>query len=261
MFPELFRIGSFSMSTYGLMNMLGYLAAVMYLIKYKNRVGVSSDTIWNVMFISIISAIAGGKLFYILFEVRPTTWEEIKSVIVTFRYGFVFLGGFIVTVTALIIYLVKNKLPLVKMADFLIPGLPLGHAIGRIGCFLVGCCHGKPWDGPWAVTFTNPHSLVEPHLLGVPLHPTQIYEVIANFAIFAVLHVVTEKKHRSGSIVLLYAAMYGALRFIMEFFRGDYRGNFFMGFSPSQMVSLGLIIGAAILYFVFVRRGKTDGGK
>lgn len=264
MFPVIFKIGNFAISSYGVMNMLGYIAAVFYLIKYKKRVNTDADTIWNIMFIVILAAILGGKIMYIIVswgELGPTIADKLRNILTNFRYGFVFFGGFIAGVTSLAVYLIKKKLPLVKMADFLIVALPLGHAIGRVGCFLVGCCYGKPWNGPWAVTFTDPQALVATHLLGVPLHPTQLYEAFANLIIFAVLHFSYQKKHRAGSIVLLYAAFYGLLRFGIEFFRGDFRGGFFLGMSPSQLVSVGIVFAAAVLYFGFVKRGRVNEGK
>jgi len=261
MHPELITIGGFTVASYGVMNMLGYLAAVWYLLKHRDRVGVDKDTVWNIVFVVILSAILGGKLFYALFVARPTSWEEWREFFENFRYGFVFFGGFVVAVTALAVYFRRKKLPLLKMGDYVIVALPLGHALGRVGCFLAGCCYGKPWNGPWAVTFTNPHSLVDPNLLGVPLHPTQLYEVFANLIIFTLLHFTTKRKHRDGTIVLLYAVLYSAARFIIEFFRGDYRGNFYYGLSPSQLTAVVIVIIAAAIYFGFIRKNEAHAGK
>ncbi|MGB2578816.1 phosphatidylglycerol:prolipoprotein diacylglycerol transferase [Elusimicrobium simillimum] len=259
MHPVLFEIGGFSLSTFGLMNMIGYLLAIFYLIHYREKIGIDKDTLWNMMFISILAAMIGGKLFHLVVEVPwaemgDTLTEKIKNVLSTFRYGFTFFGGFLTGITALIIYLKKKKLPIVKTGDFIILGIPLGHAIGRIGCFLVGCCYGKPWDGPWAVHFTDPHSLVPHHLHGVGLHPTQLYEVVGNFIIFAIMHFAYRRKHIDGAIISLYALLYGTLRFIVEFFRADERGAGMLGLSPSQLVSIGIIVGAGVFYYIMRRR-------
>lgn len=258
MYPVIFQIGSFSISSYGVMNALGYLAAVWYFISVRKKIGISKEDIWDIMFVAILAAILGGKLMHILVELKPmlagTFKENIAYIIHNFRYGYVFFGGFIAVVISLVILFRKKKLPLLQTSDFIIVGLPLGHAIGRIGCFLVGCCNGKPWDGPWAVTFTNPKSLVPPELLGVPLHPTQLYEVLFNAALFFVLLRFYNKPHKNGSILALYFAFYGAGRFFMEFFRGDYRGGFFLGMSPSQTVGLGIVLCSIIFYFVIRKK-------
>jgi len=252
MHPVLFKIGNFPIASYGVMNMLGYLAGLYYLISRRDKIGIDKDTLWNILFITIFGAIVGGKLMYIIVswgELGPTFAAKMANIAANFRYGFVFYGGFIVALAALLVYLKKKKLPLLKTGDFLIVALPLGHAIGRIGCFLAGCCYGRPTNVPWAAHFTNPDSLVPPSLRGVGLHPTQLYETAANLVIFAILHFAYKRKHKEGSVIALYAICYGVARFIIEFFRGDDRGQFIMGFSPSQVVCIFVVAIALGFYF------------
>ena len=129
--------------------------------------------------------------------------------------------------------------------------LPLGHAIGRVGCFLAGCCFGHPTTLPWGVAFTDPHSLVAREYLGVPLHPTQLYEVVANLILFFILQHMYKKPHKNGAIVAAYVIGYGVIRFGIEFFRGDFRGEYIGMFSPSQLIALlALSAGAALWWFL-----------
>ena len=190
MHPVLLKIGSFELASYGVMTALGYVAACAYLLPRLKKINLDKDTFWNLIFIAFVGALLGAKLLFIIVswnQLGATVADKITFIVRNFRYGFVFFGGMIVSVSALIIYMKKKKLPVLKTADFMIVGLPLGHAFGRIGCFLAGCCHGRPTDMPWGVVFTDTHSLVAPELLGVHVHPTQLYESLCNFLLFFLL--------------------------------------------------------------------------
>ena len=257
MHPVLFQIGSFELASYGLMTALGYAAASLYLLPRLKKIGIDKDTFWNLIFIAFVGALAGSKLLYIIVswpELGTTLAEKLANIVRDFRYGFVFFGGMIVSVGTLVWYIKKKNLPLLKTADFLIVGLPLGHAFGRVGCFLAGCCYGKPTDLPWGVAFTDPHSLVAPELLGVHVHPTQLYEAAGNLILFFLLHRASQKPHQEGSILVEYVLGYSAMRFIIEFFRGDFRGEYILGFSPSQAIALI----AAVVAFALWRRLKKE---
>ena len=261
MHPVLFKIGSFELASYGLMTALGYVAASLYLLPRLKKAGLDKDTFWNLIFIAFMGALAGSKLLYIIVswpQLGDTLSEKLAHIIRDFRYGFVFFGGMIASVGALVWYIRKKKLPLLKTADFLIVGLPLGHAFGRIGCFLAGCCYGRPTDLPWGVSFTDPHSLVAPELLGLPLHPTQLYEAAGNFILFFLLHRASQKPHRAGTILAEYVLGYSMMRFIIEFFRGDFRGAYILGLSPSQAISLAAAAVAAGLWY-YLRKDKQHG--
>lgn len=241
MYPVLFHIGSFELASYGAMMALAYLVASWYLYRRLDKIQLDKDTFWNIIFIAFLSALLGAKLLYLILswpEMGNTFAERLTMAVRDFRYGFVFFGGAITAIVALICYLKKKKLPVFQIADFYIVALPLGHAIGRIGCFLAGCCFGKPTSLPWGVTFTNPHSLVAPQYLGVPLHPTQLYEVGLNLILFYILHRYYQKPHKDGAVLALYLVGYALVRFSVEFFRGDFRGGFWLGMSPSQLISL-----------------------
>ena len=262
MHPVFIKIGSFELASYGLMTALGYVAACVYFLPRLKKINLDKDTFWNLIFIAFMGAIVGAKLLFILLnwdQLGTTFAQKLTTIIRDFRYGFVFFGGMIVSVSALIIYIKRKGLPLFKVSDFLIVGLPLGHAVGRIGCFLAGCCYGRPTQLPWGVRFTDPHSLVAPELLGVPLHPTQLYESAANLLLFFVLAKLSAKPHKDGMILLLYIACYSLLRFGIEFFRGDFRGAFVLGLSPSQGIAVLISIFAFSAWFFITREGMSHG--
>ena len=264
MHPILFTIGSFEMASYGLLTAIGYAAAAAYLRPRISKINLDKETFWNLIFIAFMGALIGGKLLFIIVswpQLGATFAEKLVNILHDIRYGFVFFGGLIVAVGALIGYIKKKNLPLLETADFLIVGLPLGHAFGRIGCFLAGCCHGRPTAMPWGVVFTDPHSLVAPELLGVHLHPTQLYESLCNFLLFFLLVKLYNRPHKNGTILLAYITCYSLVRFVLEFFRGDFRGGYIWGLSPSQLISLTAAIVAAIGWWQLARRQEKSHGK
>jgi phosphatidylglycerol:prolipoprotein diacylglycerol transferase len=141
------------------------------------------------------------------------------------------------------------------VADAFAPAIALGHAIGRIGCFSAGCCWGKPTHLPWAVTFRSPvaYQLVGVPL-GVPLHPTQLYESAAEFAIFGILYWRFARPHGRGDIISLYLVLYSVARFLVEFVRNQEQGSLWgTPLDASQWISLALFaVGAA--HFVVGKR-------
>src|SRR5262249_41382661 len=149
----------------------------------------------------------------------------------------------------------RHKLPPLGTADVFAPGIALGHSIGRLGCFSAGCCWGVSTHLPWAVTFRNPEaSRLVGVPLGIPLHPTQLYESLAELLIFVVLYRRIRKPHAPGAIISLYLMLYSTARFVVEFVRYHEQANPFGGpLDTSQWISLGLLLlGAA--YWLRLRR-------
>jgi phosphatidylglycerol:prolipoprotein diacylglycerol transferase len=152
----------------------------------------------------------------------------------------VFYGGLALALPVGLWYLEHYRLPRWKTADVWAAPLPLGHAVGRLGCFAAGCCYGRPTDVPWAVTFTDPNSLA---LLGLPLHPTQLYEAFGNLLIFCFLSLYRRHRRFPGQLFWLYVLLYSCLRFFLEFFRGDPRGYIVPSLlSVSQGIALVLVV-------------------
>ncbi len=136
-------------------------------------------------------------------------------------------------------YMRRNNMPVLRTCDVFAPGLALGHAFGRVGCFAAGCCWGKPTHVPWAVTFHNPlANEIVGTPLGVPLHPTQLYEMVVELANCLFLVWLLRRKKFEGEIIGTYMIIYGVARYFIEFFRGDPgRGNNFLGFMAGRRSS------------------------
>jgi phosphatidylglycerol:prolipoprotein diacylglycerol transferase len=136
----------------------------------------------------------------------------------------------------------RQKLPVLATMDVFAPGLALGHGVGRLGCFAAGCCWGAECKRPWAVTFTDPEAN---RLTGVPLgtslHPSQLYEAVAEGLIFVLLWRRIAQPHREGHIFALYLLLYSAVRFAVEFFRSHAQAlPFGLPLSNTQWISLAL---------------------
>ncbi|MBU2529941.1 MAG: prolipoprotein diacylglyceryl transferase [Elusimicrobia bacterium] len=262
MHPYLFKIGSFSVPTYGILVATGYLLSAFYIYKRNHLLNITKEQISDILLYAIIAALLGGKLFYVVIfwdNYGLTFFEKALNALKDFRYGFVFYGGLIISTIFIYIYSKRKNINFLKFADIVAPAIALGHGIGRIGCFFAGCCHGKPTNFICAIKFNNPESLISSELIGIPVHPTQLYSSMANFIIFIILHFMLKKSlndnWKNGLIAASYFLLYSIARFTVEIFRGDARGNFIFAMSPSQVISLsGALI--ALLFFYFTWKNK-----
>jgi phosphatidylglycerol---prolipoprotein diacylglyceryl transferase len=246
MLPKLFTIGSFSLPTYGLLVAIGFLAGLGIAIRLGRKAGLPSDLLTNLAIYCAIGGIAGAKLFMFLFDWQHY-WQNPGEIFTlsTLQAAGVFHGGFLVAMVVAIIYIRRQHLPPLETLDCFAPGIALGHAIGRIGCFAAGCCWGSKCDLPWAVRFHSDEAAPVP--LGVPLHPAQLYESAANLIIFGVLYRLFSKPHRAGEVFGSYLVIYSSARFVIEFFRNHEQG-LVAGLSLTHWIALGLLVsGAALL--------------
>lgn len=259
MLPRLFHIGSYSQATYGVLVALAFLVALALIARLARRAGLNSDAVVNLGILCGLSAIVGAKIMMFLIDIPYYVRNpgEIFS-IANLQAGGVFYGGLIGALIAAVIYMRRHHLPALPTADVFAPGIALGHGIGRLGCFAAGCCWGLPTRLPWGVTFTNPvsHDLVGVPL-GIKLHPTQMYESVAEFAIFGILYWRIRRPHAPGAIISLYLILYSTVRFLVEFVRYHEQPNPFGGpLNTSQWISLVLGgVGAAY----FLRHRKNAG--
>jgi phosphatidylglycerol:prolipoprotein diacylglycerol transferase len=252
MHPELFKIGPLTIHTYGVLVAAGFLLGLALAVRQARKEGIPPEKIVDLGFYILLSALIGSRLFYILINAS----HYIKNPIDIFKIwegGLVFYGGLLFTVPIVLWYVKKNALGIWSIADLFAPSLAIGHAIGRLGCFFSGCCYGKPAEGlPWSVTFTDPESLA---IIGIPLHPTQLYESSGELIIFFIL--ITLRRHKSfnGQLFLTYIILYSVLRFIVEIYRGDVgRGFITSHISLSQGVSIMMFLVAVTGFFILRQR-------
>lgn len=240
MYPELFSIGPITLYTYGVLLAASYLLGLWLAMRRARAWGLDASRVLDLGIYIIIAALIGAKLLLLIvdFDQFRESPQELLSLA---RSGGVFYGGLILAVVVAFWYIAKHQLPFWTTCDVFAPGIALGHVTGRLGCFAAGCCYGRPTDVAWAVTFSsNQASANVGTPLGIPLHPTQLYEAGAELFILGLL-LGTEKKGRpfAGRTFWAYMFLYAISRYIIEIYRGDPRGQMF-GFSTSQFISIVL---------------------
>src|SRR3954462_7573115 len=256
MCPRLFALGPVTVYTCGVLLAAAYLFGLrLAMVRAKAR-GLDSNRVLDLGIYIIISALIGAKLLLLVTDFR--TFQSNPAELLTLaRSGGVFYGGLILAVTVALWYITRTGLPLWTTCDVFAPGIALGHVVGRFGCLFAGCCFGKPTTLPWGITFKDTFAATNVGTpLGVPLHPTQLYEAGAEALILALL-LTTERKGRyfPGRTFWLYMLLYAISRFIIEFFRGDERGAVGM-FSTSQFISV-LLAPLAVAMLVYLARQTT----
>lgn len=223
-------------------------------VRNSEKSGIDPEDAWNLGILVVLCGILGAKILYIIndwstYAAHP---GDIFS-LATLQAGGVFSGGLIGAFLAAFWYVRRHKMPPLGTCDAFAPGLALGHAIGRVGCFAAGCCWGKPTTHFWGVTFTNQlaHDLVGTPL-GVALEPTQLIESAVELFNFFLLMWMFKRKKFDGQIFAAYIILYGIARYFIEFLRDDPgRGSVFGGvMTGTQLISIGLVLlGGFIWWF------------
>ena len=255
MHPILFDFGRFTIYSYGVLLAAAYLLGLQLALIRARRRGLDPQRVMDLGIWIIVSALVGAKLLLLAVDFRQFSARP-GELFGLLRSGGVFYGGLIAGVTVALWYIRRHRLPLWTTTDVFAPGIALGHIIGRLGCLMAGCCFGRPTSVPWAITFHDPAAAANVGTpLGVPLHPTQLYEAGAEALILVVL-LALERRGRPfpGRAFWTYMLLYGVSRFAIEFFRGDNRGIVFGALSTSQFVSL-IVVPIAVLMLVLLGRG------
>src|SRR5438067_456242 len=172
MFPKLFQIGTFYLPTYGVLVALGFLAGLTVTVRLARRKGMNPELVTNLAVYVALMGLLGAKILMLMFD-----WRGLSEVFTlnTLQAAGVFQGGLILAVVFAFLYMKKQAMPMLATADIFSPGVALGHAIGRLGCFAAGCCWGQKCDRFWAVQFHNPDAaLLTGVPLDTPLHPSQL---------------------------------------------------------------------------------------
>jgi phosphatidylglycerol:prolipoprotein diacylglycerol transferase len=256
-YPELFKLGPITIYTYGVLLAASYLLGLRLAMYRAKTRGLDANRVLDLGIYIIIAALIGAKLLLFITDFSEFRRDPM-AVVSLARSGGVFYGGLIVAVGTAFWYISRRGMPFWTTCDVFAPGIALGHVTGRLGCFAAGCCYGRVTQMPWGVTFTNPLAALNVGTpLGLPLHPTQLYEAGAELLILGIL-LWTERKGRPfvGRTFWLYMLLYAISRFIIEFYRGDPRGSVGI-FSTSQFISV-ILAPLAIAMLVWLSRGTPS---
>ena len=246
MYPELLHIDGFTLNSYGVMMALAFIGAgLVARWQFKKR-GLDPDFIYGLLIAAIIGGLLGAKIHYLI--IHPEQWpSNLLS-----GAGLVWFGGLFGAIAAVVAVTLLSKKRLAVVMDAGGVAVPLGYAIGRIGCFLRGCCHGKPTDLPWGMSFPQG---IPPTPEGVHVHPTQLYSMGANLVIFALMAwVIGPRIKREGALIFIYAVLAGVERFLVEFIRTN--EPVALGLTQQQWIALALIVVGAVGAWWFGTRGR-----
>ena len=230
MHPILLKLGSFTIYSYGFMVALGFGVATFLIYRRADKFGLNPDTVLDLAILILTAGLIGARLFYVMLNFEYYRVSPIE--IVNFsKGGLVWYGGFASALLAGVWYMRRKGLNFWKASDLIAPYLALAQSIGRVGCYLNGCCFG-----------------LDPH-------PAQIYSSAALLLLFAILRIWQDKRRFDGEIFLGYCILYPLKRFLMEFVRDDSPKAFY-GFTIFQIISAALFLIAVTAFFARALKWK-----
>lgn len=262
MYPVLFKIpifGGVNIYSYGVLVALGFVVGIIWINSESKRVGQDPAKAMDLLFYVILSGIIGSRILDVIVSERDQFLADPLMLFKIWKGGLVFYGGFIAAVITAFWYVRKHKMPFLVMVDIFTPALAIGHAIGRLGCFMAGCCYGKvlTHEAWYAVTFPKVPLGFAPE--GIPLYPTQLIEAVGELVIFAFLAVLSRFKKFNGQIIATYMIVYAIFRLMIEFIRGDVERGFVIDqvLSTSQFIAIILLaLGIAFYIKLWPRKGE-----
>jgi phosphatidylglycerol:prolipoprotein diacylglycerol transferase len=244
MHPILCHVAGHPIHWYGVLMAAAFVAATIHWRLLGRQEGRDAAFCTDLAFWIMIAGIVGARIAYVLANLEYYA-DNPLSVIRVDQGGLVFYGGFLGGGAAVWALARRRGEPVLGLLDFVLTALPLGHALGRIGCFLNGCCYGRPTDAPWGI--------VQRYVDAAPRHPVQLYEAAGNLLLYVLLLRLYRWKHRDGQVVAVYLLIYPLLRFAFEWLRGDERVRW-AGMTAAQWSSIALLLVGAWFWSLTGRR-------
>ena len=251
MHNHILSIGPFTVHGYGLMIGIGIVAALSLAWRRADRRGIPQEKVTTVVLLGLIAGFLGAKLLFLITELPDVLRDPLPYL---GSDGFVVYGGILAGVPTLWLWCRKKGERLEIWTDLLLPGVALAQGFGRIGCFLAGCCYGRPTASPIGVIF--PADSLAP--AGIPLLPTQLFSAAGDFLIALALLRLERRNGKDGELLVWYLLLYGTGRFLLEFFRSDPRGTVGV-FSTSQFISLFIVAAGVVLALSRRKRSEAHG--
>jgi len=251
MHPILFKFGSLTISSYSFITAFGFLLAVFIAILRARKVGISIRNVIDLSLYVLISGFLGARLFHKFQHI--SFYNSISDFLNIWKGGFAYYGGFVFAFSVGIIYILLKKLPTGKIVDIIAPSLAIGEGIGRIGCFLAGCCFGKPTDLSCGVIYPK-NSFTWSIIGSQAVYPTQVYSAITLFCIFVILLVIQKYMKFHGQLFLTFLIFHSLYRFIIDFFRYYTPEEHIIMLTTSQFISIIIALGAVISMFIIMKK-------
>lgn len=252
--PIALQFGPLSVRWYGLMYLVGFVV-FMALGRWRIRQGLAPVTtrqLDDLLFAAVLGVVVGGRLGYVLFYQPAWFLAHPWEVFAVWQGGMSFHGGLLGVVIAVLFFSRRQGIPFLHLADFVAPLVPLGLAAGRLGNFLNAELWGRPTDLPWGMVF--------PTVDALPRHPSQLYEMaLEGLLLFVVLWWFSMVRRPAGAVAGLFLALYGGLRFLVEFTREPdaHLGLLGPGLSMGQWLSLPMVVAGIALLLWCRRAGKS----
>jgi phosphatidylglycerol:prolipoprotein diacylglycerol transferase len=243
MFPEICSIGPFTVYSYGLMLVIGFVVAAWLACQQAKRLGLDPDTIFNLAFIAFVSGVAGARMFYVLDNLGYYLAHPVEIIMLQ-RGGLAWFGGLILGTISAVVYIKVKRLSVYRTLDLIVPFVALAQAIGRIGCLLNGCCFGKHAD---VGMYFPAHQEI--------LIPTQLYSTLLLVVIYIILRFLQDAPHRDGQVFYVYLLLYAVKRFFIEFLRGDSPVAMF-GLTLFQLLSIAVFLISAVSLTIIYKAKK-----
>jgi phosphatidylglycerol:prolipoprotein diacylglycerol transferase len=271
MHPVLFEVAGLTVHAYAVASVLGYVVGVALGVWLGLKDGRPLRDLVDLALVVVLSALLGSKLFHVLFEAaghklsdgsvargvvdlwRDDPWHWARL----FEAGYVFYGGVVGAVVMGVLFCRRRGIPdLGSLGDAAVPGILFGTFVGRIGCFLAGCCYGAPTDVAWSVVFPAGHPSGGAHV-----HPVQLYDAAFGLVGFVAFWLLFPRRRFGGEALCAYLVVYAIFRFCTELFRADADRGVWLGghVSTSQLVALVTLPPALVVWrrsLALVRAGK-----
>ena len=237
MYPVLLQLGNFELRSYGVIVALSFLVGLWVSSKEAERKGLDPKAIQDFAFYALLGGIIGARIYFILFSEPAYFLAHPWEILAIWHGGIGVIGSLLGGAAVAIWYCRKKNISFLKFGDILVPGIALAQTVGQFACLLNGDSYGRPTDLLWGITYTDPRSLAP---LNIPLHPIEIYELVAYFGVFLIVWKVRKQDQADGFTFLAYLLAYGVARFVVEFFRGD-PAIFAAGIPAAQVFAVAMI--------------------
>lgn len=262
MHPEIAHWGLLHIRSYGLMLAIAFLIGTALALRETRRRGLDEDRMVSVILVALVAGVLGARMLYVLEHVAEFR-REWGSVLALWQGGLTLYGGVVAGTLAALVTARRLGLPMWETADILTPSVALGTMFGRIGCFLNGCCYGRPTTLPWGVEFPS-DSFAGLEFGNARLHPSQLYFALAGLALFALTFALQRRPRVPGTLFWLFILLFSVIRIPLDLTRA-YESDAIllllagMPVTESQITSAAMAL-FAVLMLMRLRRGRTDRG-